>query len=227
MRPVPVPEDETVVLVSEQQSYVLMGAIYGRLVPLLDGKVNATEISRRLADDFSRFEVTEALVNLNRQGLLALGRADHSATSQGRFWDSVTDTATPSVTATVAIHACDGNAAHALASALRHINVHVNKQDATLTVVLTDSYLDPTIQDQCRRATVPLLLVKPRGREGWVGPLIVPDASVCWECLAHRLRHNRQAQQLLANDTGVPLSPQSILTSTLTVVNYAATQVAR
>ena len=44
----------------------------------------------------------------------------------------------------------------------------------------------------------PWLLVKPMGMETWIGPLIVPGRTACWECLAQRLRGHRKLEQYLA-----------------------------
>src|SRR5262249_40490861 len=60
-------------------------------------------------------------------------------------------------------------------------------------VVLTDSALRADLQD-CNAAALregrPWLLVKPAARQGWVGPLLRPRETGCWECLAQRLRAN-------------------------------------
>lgn len=74
------------------------------------------------------------------------------------------------------------------------------QEDGQLTVVITDDYLRPELRDINRQALAsgrPWLLAKPVGAEIWLGPLFRPDVTGCWECLAHRLAHNREVAAYL------------------------------
>jgi bacteriocin biosynthesis cyclodehydratase domain-containing protein len=76
---------------------------------------------------------------------------------------------------------------------------------ARLLVVATDDYLrEPLagINEQALRSGQPWLLVKPVGALLWLGPLLVPGQTACWECLAQRLRANRSVDTHLHAATG-------------------------
>jgi ribosomal protein S12 methylthiotransferase accessory factor len=65
--------------------------------------------------------------------------------------------------------------------------------EGVLDVVLTDNYLRgelETCNSEALRSGRPWLLVKPTGRQVWVGPLFRPGKTGCWECLVRRLRAN-------------------------------------
>jgi ribosomal protein S12 methylthiotransferase accessory factor len=72
-------------------------------------------------------------------------------------------------------------------------------------VVLTDSYLRGDLQ-ACNAETLrtkrPWLLIKPLGRQVWIGPLFRPGKTGCWECLAQRLRANSPVATYLQERNG-------------------------
>jgi ribosomal protein S12 methylthiotransferase accessory factor len=73
-------------------------------------------------------------------------------------------------------------------------SLHVRlADDGPPDVVLTDSALRAELPE-CNAAALrdgrPWLMVKPLGRQIWVGPLFRPGKTGCWECLAERLRAN-------------------------------------
>jgi ribosomal protein S12 methylthiotransferase accessory factor len=74
-------------------------------------------------------------------------------------------------------------------------------------VVLVDSYLRQELQAcnaEALRAGKPWLLVKPVGRQVWIGPWFRPGAAGCWECLATRLRANHPVVTWLQERNGRP-----------------------
>ncbi len=83
---------------------------------------------------------------------------------------------------------------------------------AALSVVLVRDYLQPelvAINASALRSGRSWLLVKPVGRQVWVGPLFRRGDTGCWECLAQRLRGNRDVARYLAERAGWP-APVSI-----------------
>src|SRR6266480_7873524 len=61
-------------------------------------------------------------------------------------------------------------------------------------VALTDDYLQEALATYNQAALAlqrPWLLVKPVGTINWIGPVFRPGKTGCWQCLAHRLRGNR------------------------------------
>ena len=101
-------------------------------------------------------------------------------------------------------------------------------------VVLTDDYLHQklsVLSHDYLKQKRPWILVKPVGTELWLGPLFVPGKTGCWECLAHRLRGARKAEQFLQEKTraATPLTVDQVsLSSTVqTAFSLAATEVAK
>ena len=72
-------------------------------------------------------------------------------------------------------------------------------------VAVTDDYLRGGLAELNAAALVsgrPWLLVRPGGRQCWLGPLMRPGQSACWECLAQRLRANRDVERFVGRRRG-------------------------
>jgi bacteriocin biosynthesis cyclodehydratase domain-containing protein len=72
-------------------------------------------------------------------------------------------------------------------------------------VVLTDSAWRGDLRDfnaEALRNGQPWLLVKPIGRQVWVGPLFRPGKTGCWECLVQRLQANSPVAAYLQGRNG-------------------------
>lgn len=73
--------------------------------------------------------------------------------------------------------------------------------------------------------------MKPVGAVIWVGPLFVPGKTGCWECLAKRLRGNREVETSVGQQKGMistfPTSRAILPTSLQMGVNWAATETAK
>ena len=69
-----------------------------------------------------------------------------------------------------------------------------------LPVVVTDDYLAPGL-DEYNTASLltgrAWLLLKPVGPVMWLGPLLRPGVTGCWQCLAHRLWQHRAVEAYL------------------------------
>jgi ribosomal protein S12 methylthiotransferase accessory factor len=101
-----------------------------------------------------------------------------------------------------------------------------------LTVVLTDDYLNPELDEfnqQALKSQSPWMLVKPLGTIAWIGPLFHPNQTGCWNCLAKRLRDNRPIEGFIQRQKEIssPLAPPlGFLASTVqTALGMAATEV--
>ncbi|MEO1375134.1 MAG: TOMM precursor leader peptide-binding protein [Cyanobacteria bacterium J06635_10] len=101
-----------------------------------------------------------------------------------------------------------------------------------LTVVLTDDYLNPELDEfnkQALETQSPWMLVKPLGSIIWIGPKFNPKKTSCWECLAKRLRDNRPIEGFIQRqkDISTPLTPPlGFLPSTVqTALGMVATEI--
>ncbi|NEP00708.1 MAG: TOMM precursor leader peptide-binding protein [Symploca sp. SIO2E9] len=104
--------------------------------------------------------------------------------------------------------------------------------EGDLTVVLTDEYLDPKLDEfnqQALKSQSPWMLVKPLGTIVWIGPLFNPNHTACWDCLAKRLRDNRPMEGFIERHKELSASlvpPLGFLASTVqTALGMAATEI--
>src|SRR5262249_47381766 len=116
------------------------------------------------------------------------------------FWSALDQSPTTAVqrleASTVAVTALGGLEVAPFAAALAALGIRA-AGGGELQVVLTDDYLRPEL-DACNQAALAAgrawLLVKPTGTSLWIGPLFRPGHMGCWECLAQRLRGNREVE---------------------------------
>ena len=136
----------------------------------------------------------------------------------------------------VAVKSFDSLSREDLIANLKSLYIQIaNESDsdrADLTVVLTDDYLHPNLDEfnqKSLQSQVPWMLVKPVGTIVWLGPIFESQQTACWQCLARRLQDNRPVRgfvQRANNQSVAPISPQGFLPSTLqTAVSMAATEV--
>lgn len=112
-------------------------------------------------------------------------------------------------------------------------SLHIKVADeGDLTVVLTDDYLYPELNEfnqKALKSQSPWMLVKPLGTMLWIGPLFEPEKTGCWDCFAQRWRNNRPVQGFIERhkNTSTPITPTpGFLASTVqTALTMAATEV--
>ena len=192
-------EGEGVFLLSEVGLGVLTGRLYRLVAPLIDGRRSVDDIVELARDQVSPQQVYYVLANLEAKGYLVESN-DHLAEGEAALW-SMQNIDAPTVAArlagTVVTVSAFGNlATEPLRLALQMLHVRVGEA-GHLGVVLTDDYLRIGLEAYNRQSLTsgrPWLLVKPVGCQLWVGPLFQPGKTGCWECLADRLRINRQVE---------------------------------
>lgn len=199
---------EGVILLSPSQQVLLRGRLYELVAPHLNGGT-ADELCERLKDRASAAEVFYTLAQLERkkylceeEALLSDGQAAHwssqgiaPATAVARFAERP-----------VAVQAFGVDRAP-FADLLKSLHVRVvdGESPEAPSVVLTDSYLRAEIENcnaQALSASRPWLLVRPTGRQVWIGPLFRPGTTGCWKCLTHRLRANSPVASYLETRHG-------------------------
>ncbi|BAY66520.1 hypothetical protein NIES22_66590 [Calothrix brevissima NIES-22] len=131
----------------------------------------------------------------------------------------------------VAVKALGSVAAEDFIAMLESLQIQVTDV-GDLTVVLTDDYLAPELDEfnqQALKSQSPWMLVKPLGTIVWLGPLLDPKKTGCWECLAKRLRDNRPIEGFIQRHKPIYPAltpPLGFLTSTVqTALGMAATEV--
>lgn len=77
-----------------------------------------------------------------------------------------------------------------------------------VAVAIVDDELDPRLGDvdrRCRKASVPWLLFKPRGRRPSLGPWFTAEPGrPCWYCLARRMLGNQPVRRWLMREASQP-----------------------
>jgi ribosomal protein S12 methylthiotransferase accessory factor len=184
---------EGVVLLSDTRHSLLRGRLYELVVPWLDGRT-AGEVCARLGAEASPAEVYYALAQLERKGYLCEEEAALPA-AQAALWSSqqvAPRTAVQQLAKRPVVVAAFGVEAGPFRGLLESLHVRL-ADEGPPDVVLTDGPWRDELQ-ACNAAALqdgrPWLLVKPAGRQVWVGPLFRPGKTGCWECLAQRLRAN-------------------------------------
>lgn len=225
-------EQEGTFLLSEQGHFVLTGHLNDMVVPLIDGKRTADEIADQLRDKAKMEEVYYALVMLEKNGHLV--EADSEMPSDlAAFWTALgIDTRIAKerlATTSVRVSDLTRNPSSSMARALEQLGVSAGA-DGTFSVVLVDDYLQPQLEQinaEHLSANRPWMLVKPNGLVLWVGPVFVPGKTGCWQCLASRLRGNREVESFLQHkglEGPFPVARSRTPASVEQAVNMAALQ---
>jgi ribosomal protein S12 methylthiotransferase accessory factor len=79
--------------------------------------------------------------------------------------------------------------------------------DGNFAVVLTDDYLRTDLaplNERFLQSGIPWLLARTCGSILWLGPLLRPGTSACWECMAHRLRSHRHVETFVQKRMKTP-----------------------
>ncbi len=187
-------EDGSLLLASETASILLVGELYRDLVPLLEGTLGRREIIAELSGRHSALSAQTAMVSLAAKGCVV--SADFAMDrASAAFWCA--QGATPRWAerrigaARIAVSEDDGR----LGAALQSLGLTVGPERPTLSLVVTDDYLDDAHAQTNRKhleSGVPWALVKPSGVFSLFGPVFRPGAedAPCWDCLASRIGSN-------------------------------------
>jgi ribosomal protein S12 methylthiotransferase accessory factor len=184
---------EGVVLLSDTRHSLLRGRLYELVVPWLDGRT-AGDVCARLRAEAAPADVYYALTQLERKGYLCEEEPALPA-AQAALWSSqqvAPRTAARRLAERPVVVGTFGVEAGPFRELLESLQVRL-ADEGPPDVVLTDGALRDELRDRnaaALRDGRPWLLVKPVGRQVWVGPLFRPGNTGCWECLAHRLRAN-------------------------------------
>ncbi len=228
-------EEEGVFLLSEVGLKVLTGRLQRIVAPLIDGHRSASEIADLARDQLHPVHVYYALADLEDRGYLV--ESDNVLPEgEAALWSiqnvDSREAATRLAATVVSITRFGEVQTEPLRAALE--TVHVRSGDGgDFGVVLTDDYLRiglAAYNQQCLKSSRPWLLVRPVGRELWLGPLFRPGVTGCWECLSNRLRINRQVECYVQTQKGrVEPLPIARISSTATLQvawNLAALEIA-
>ncbi|MBD2342388.1 TOMM precursor leader peptide-binding protein [Calothrix sp. FACHB-156] len=204
-------EPKQVYLLSEQTSHALTGQLYCQILPLLNGQNTLEDITQTLDGQVPREYINYVLNRLAEKGYLTEVAPDLSP-EVAAFWSEMGVAPTiaaqgvqQQISLNIVGDSISDMTTAALAKALRDIGITVQSPqknghaelNSALKVMLTDDYLQPQLAEinkQAQATRQPWLLIKPIGSILWLGPIFVPGLTGCWNCLAHRLRGNREIE---------------------------------
>jgi oxazoline/thiazoline synthase len=194
---------DVVCLYSEDRKFFLHGELYCALASAIGAGKSVRQLVRELEQRFPSEKIHEALKRLvDRRFVVPTARSVKGETDA--YWASLgllPATAEKNLQkCRVRMHSLDVQGAAELAAALKALGVRVVKGAADLTVTLVSDYLDGRLADLNRRHLsdrTPWLLVQPSGIFPLVGPVLRPDKSACWTCLAERMTRNREIRAFL------------------------------
>jgi oxazoline/thiazoline synthase len=229
-------EPNIVYLMSEKGHSVLKGHLYTLLAPMLNGRHTVAEIVASLQSKTSTSEIYHAIQRLENQGYITESE-DNILTHEAAFWSlqdvDPMEANNRLINAEVSVKSFGSINENTFINALESLKINVS-ETGDFTVVLTDDYLQVGLDEFNRHAELTKkswLLVKPVGAVIWVGPMFIPGKTGCWECLAQRLRGNRQVETSVGKQKGItpafPISRAIIPTSLQMAVNWAATETAK
>jgi bacteriocin biosynthesis cyclodehydratase domain-containing protein len=199
---------EGVFLLSDSRQTLLRGRLYELVAPWLDGRPTEA-ICDRLQEQASPAEIYYTLAQLERKDYLC-EEEEALPAEQAALWSSQQvapgEAARRLAERPVTVRAV-GVETERFVELLCGLGVRIatDEEAGCLAVVLADDYR----QDELRRHNEealstgrPWLLVRPTGRQVWVGPLFRPGTTGCWECLFERLRANSPVGTYLQGRNG-------------------------
>lgn len=228
-------ESEGIFLLSEFGHFVLTGRLNELVAPLIDGKRTADEIASLLSHEAPLAEIYYALILLCQKGHVEEAEEEMSV-NDAAFWSSlgvdVCSAKEKLFQARIKLTSLSSNSVIPMESALKSIGLQTG-MNGDFSIVIADDYLQPELEEVNREALhtgKPWMLVKPAGTILWIGPIFVPGATGCWQCLAQRLRGNREVESFLENKGKVgpfPVSLATLSTTLQSALNMAAVHAAR
>lgn len=217
---------EGVFLLSDRGHFVLNGEVCRRLAPLLDGRRSADDLVDEVDGNISPAEVYYALAVLEQKGYIV----DVSAAippDREALWSAcgldarVAEARLEQTTASIVTFG--SVAVDPAASSLAALGVRVEK-GGDFAVVFTDDYLQDDLREFNAAAVAsgqPWLLIKPTGTIVWIGPIFRPGKTACWECLAQRLRVNREVESYLQHRQHLA-APPAVSVTVLPAIAHTA-----
>ena len=227
---------EGVFLLSEGEQSLLCDSMSLQIAPFLDKQLYTDEeIVDQLKGKNSAAEVFYILDLLRERGYV-VEAAPEVSPEQAAFWDALDIPPQEAFQhlqeTSVSIISYGAIDPSPFQQILASSGIHVGNEGSLQIVVATD-YLTEDLADfnqQALRENSPWMLVKPIGRDLWIGPLFLPGKTGCWACLAHRLRGTRKTEYYLQDRLSSSSSfspPPAFLSSTLqTAFNLAVTEIA-
>ncbi len=222
---------EGVVLLAENQSFILANPAFIELVQLLDGQHTLEEIITLLQQKMSSPEILSLLMQIKGY---TVDVPPAIPSEQAAFWEMLD--IQPEVayqqlqTTSLRVTTFGDIDPTPFQTMLTSLGVQVS-DGGERSLVLTDDYLQAGLEAFNQKALAenrPWMLVKPVGTEIWLGPLLIPGQTGCWECLRQRLQGKRKVETYLQHKQktthSFPASLAVLPSTWQTALSLAATE---
>jgi oxazoline/thiazoline synthase len=194
---------DVVCLYSEDRKFFLHGELYCAVTEAIAAGKNFGQVVRGLGKKYPSDQVNEALTRIiERRYVVPKPRSPAGVAAS--YWASLglmPETAEENLRkCRVRIQSIDVKGAKELGAALSELGLRIVKGAADLTVVVVNDYLEgqlAKLNQQHLSDHKRWLLVQPSGIFPLVGPVFTPGESACWNCLADRMKRNREIKALL------------------------------
>ncbi|MGP0066542.1 MAG: TOMM precursor leader peptide-binding protein [Isosphaeraceae bacterium] len=229
-------------VLSDGSQTLLRGRLYERVAPCIGGGRSVDDVCDELDGQITAAEVYYVIAQLEKKGYLCeqeLIVPEHEA---AWWWARGVDPRAAVrrlAESPVSIRAY-GVESGPFVDLLRTIGVRREDESGGvgLGVVLVDGYQRAELaayNAEALRNGRTWLLLRPVGRQIWIGPLFRPGLTACWECLAHRLRTNSPVATYLAGRNrhvgpvadDIAASPATILAAMGLAANAVASWIVR
>ncbi|HVL60812.1 MAG TPA: TOMM precursor leader peptide-binding protein [Microbacterium sp.] len=218
------------VVLRGDESTLLRGEAFAAVVERIDGTRTADQIVAGIGDRVPAAHAYYAIQQMQRRGLIvptaepgalaeramwsAVGGADATDVDIGR--KTVAVSATADVPGDVLAATLDGLQEDAATARVSRRVPTFDEDAPDLLLVLASDYTDPVLEQinrSCLAAGVDWLLVRPDGSAPWIGPLMQPGTTACWECLMNRRRMHRRIHAVLGEPDGHSVQVPIVSTS--------------
>ena len=195
-----------VLLQQEGLANALYGRLHERLIPLLNGDHSVEDVIRSLEAEFTADQVYLAMISLQAKGFLC-GSIGELRKEEAAFWselnvepvETVSKISSSKVGVKFVCSDFDRSKMRQFKKALKQVGVEVSRQETSvnLMIVVCDHYLHPglvSLNKEYHSKRQPWLLLRPRGREVWLGPYFSMKEQGCHECLRRLYARHRQIE---------------------------------
>ncbi|MBS0550333.1 MAG: TOMM precursor leader peptide-binding protein [Proteobacteria bacterium] len=232
---------DRLLLLSEERSFRLNGAIYQTMIPLLDGTLRGREVVERLAGVEPPEQLRGRIVRLLKSGYATLVVPGVDLKRQA-YWSALGEVPAEVLAAlrrtrldVVGLgetQVSDARAAQSLGAGFADLGLTlVPEVEADIVLALVDDYLQPAARDFAQRQARDnrrWLPFKPGGNTSWLGPAIGGAGGACFTCFARRLLEHRSSDLIVATPGGSVRPARSWLPHTLSAaVGFAGIELAR
>ena len=225
---------EGVLLLTENQSFILANPAFIELVRLLDGQNTLEEIINLLQQKMPSPEVLSLLMQIKDY---VVNTPPSIPLEQEAFWEMLgiqSKVACQQLqTISLTVTSFGNIDTTPFETMLTSLGVQICPEGER-SLVITDDYLQVGLEAFNQKALTekrPWMLVKPVGTKIWLGPLFIPGQTGCWECLRQRLQGQRKVETYLQQKqrTIQPFltSLASLPSTQQTAVSLAATETAK